>query len=149
MALAIATIANSIAALSVTGVTIKDIDEIPVGVDPNQPTIIPLPDYMTNFDVEIDSFGPGSTAKMSVYYTLNYRLCYKPADAGRSDTIEYYDNMVAAATAFLDAVLAADTVTGSIDVKPEAITNMGIVNDPADNSFHGCDIGLRVMEFVN
>ena len=149
MALATATIANSIAALSVTGVTIKDIDEIPVGVDSRQPTIIPLSDYMTNFDVEIDSTGPGSTAKMTVYYTINYRLCYKPADAGRSDTIEYYSNMIGAATAFLDAVLAADTLTGSIDVKPEEVTNMGVVEDPTANSFQGCDIALRVMEFVN
>ena len=149
MALATATIANSIAGLSVSGVTIKDIDEIPTAVDPRQPTILPLPDYMTDFDVERDSFGGGSTAKMTVSYTLNYRLCYKPVGSGRGNTIEYYDNLIAACTAFLDAVLAIETLSGLIDILPVGITNLGIVNDPADNSFYGCDIALRVMEFVN
>lgn len=149
MALATATIANSIAALTVTNLSIKDVDEIPAKVDPRQATLIPLPNYITGFDVERDSFGGGSTAKMTVSYTLNYRLCYTPIGRGRAGKIEYYDTMIDMCMAFLDAVLAIDTITGAIDIMPEAITNMGLVNDPSDNVYIGCDIALRVMEFVN
>ena len=147
MALGIATIANAIAALSVTGLTIKDIDEIPPQADQSISTLIPLPDYMTDFEVELDSFGGGSTAKMTVWYTLGYRLCYKPVGAGLD--LEYYDNMIALAAAFLDAVLAIETISGCEGIMPIGVVNMGVVNDPADNSYIGCDIFLRVQEFVN
>ena len=148
MALAFDTVANSIAALSVTGLTIKDIDEIPPKVDIRAPTLIPLPDYVTDFDVDLDSFGGGSTAKMTVTYTLGYRMCYKPAGSGRDD-LEYYDDMIKLVADFLDAVLAIETLTGAIDIMPLEVVNMGLVNDPADNSYVGCDIRLMVQEFVN
>lgn len=147
MALAIATVVDSIAALSVTGLSIKDMDEIPPGVEVSQPTLIPLPDFMTDWEIETQSFGPGSSAKFDAFYTLNYRLCYIPVGAGKP--LEYFDNMVSMVAAFLDAVIAASPVTGSITLTPVAVFNMGIVNDPADQSFYGCDIAIRVMEFIN
>ena len=147
MAIGIATIANAIAALSVTGLSIKDIDEIPPQADQSISTLIPLPDYMTDFEVEIDSFGGGSTAKMTVWYTLGYRLLYKPVGAGLD--LEYYDNMIALAAAFLDAVLVIETISGCEGIMPVGVVNMGVVNDPADHEYIGCDIFLRVQEFVN
>jgi hypothetical protein len=149
MSLAITTITDSISKLSVSGLVIKDIDEIPVGVDARQPTLIPLPDFVTNFVMIRDSFGGGTTAKMTVSYTLGYRLLYKPVGAGRE--LEYYDNLVSMAGLIMDAILAIDTLTGLVDIEPEAngIINMGVVNDPAGNAFLGCDIRMRVKEFVN
>ena len=148
MALQIAAVANSIAALSVTGVSLKDVDEIPSSIDKRAPTILPLPDYVTNFAFERDSFGGGG-ALMTVSYTLNYRLCYKPVGQGRQKTIEYYDVMVDKVALFFDAVMAIDTLTGAVDIAPDGITNMGIVNDPSDNEFIGCDLAVRIVEFVN
>ena len=147
MALGIATIANAIAALSVTGLTIKDVDEIPAEADPRLSTLIPLHEYMTDFEVELDSFGGGSTAKMTVWYTLGYRLLFKPLGAGRE--FEYQANMIAMVAAFLDAVLAIETISGCEGIIPISITNMGNVVDPAENWYVGCDIHLRVQEFVN
>ena len=149
MALALATVTNSIAALSVTGLTIKDLDEIPAKADPRQATLLALPAFVTAFEMVRDSFGGGSEAKMSASYTLNYRLLYAPAGQGRAGTLENYDNMVALVTAFLDAAMAIDELTGAVDIVPAGITNMGLVNDPADNQWIGCDIALRVLEFVN
>lgn len=148
MALQIAAVANSIAALSVSGVTMKDVDEIPTGVDTRAPTILPLPDYVTNFEVERDSFGGGGALR-SVSYTLNYRLCYKPVGQGRHKTIEYYDVMIDKVALFFDAVMAVDTLTGAVDIAPDGVTNMGLVNDPSDNEFIGCDLAVRITEFVN
>lgn len=147
MALGLATVVSSIAALSVTGLSIKDMDEIPVGVEVAQPTLIPLPDFVTDWELETQSFGPGSSAKFDAFYTLNYRLCYVPVGAGQQ--LEYFDDMVSMFTAFFDAVIAASPVSGSIGLAPASVTNMGIVNDPAENSYYGCDISVRVMEFIN
>jgi len=147
MALALATVVTSIAALSVTGLTIKDMDEIPAEVKGRKAMLIPLPDFVTDWELETQSFGPGSSAKFDASYTLNYRLCYKPVGAGRS--LEYFDDMVSMIASILDAVIAASPVSGSIMLTPVAVFNMGIVNDPSDNSYYGADIALRVMEFVN
>jgi len=147
MALQIAAVANSIAALSVSGVSLKDVDEIPAGVDKRSPTILPLPDYVTNFAVERVSFG-SSTALQNISYTLNYRFCYKPVGQGRQKTIEYYDEMIDKVALFFDAVMAIETLTGAVDITPAGVTNMGIVNDPSENEFIGCDLAVRILEFV-
>ena len=149
MALAIATVADSISKISVSGLVIKDIDQIPAGVDGRQPTMIPLPDYLTDFNMERDSFGGGSTALMTVTYRLNYRLCYKPAGSGRSNALDWFDNMVAMVGLILDAVLAIEVMTGTIDIVPVNVFNVGLVNDPADNAFYGADLSFQVKEFVN
>ena len=148
MAQQIAAVSNSIAALSVAGVTLKDVDEIPASIDKRAPTILPLPDYVTNFEVERDSFGGGGALR-TVSYILNYRLCYKPVGQGRTKTIEYYDVMIDKVALFFDAVMAIDTLTGAVDIEPAGVTNMGIVNDPAENEFIGCDLAVRITEFVN
>jgi len=149
MALAISTVADSISKLSVTGLTIKDINEIPAGTDSRGKTLIPKPNFMTDFSMERDSFGGGSTAKMTVNYTLNYRMLYKPVGAGRQNVLEYYDDLTSMIGLVLDAVLAIDTLTGTVDIVPLSVTNMGLVNDPADQAWYGCDFAFRVMEFVN
>lgn len=148
MALQIAAVANSIAALSVSGVTLKDVDEIPASVEGYTPTILPLPDFVTDFVVERDSFGGGSALR-TVSYILHYRFCYKPIGAGSQETIEYYDEMIDKVALWFDAVMAIDTLTGAVDIEPAGVTNMGIVNDPAENEFIGCDLAVKITEFVN
>jgi hypothetical protein len=147
MALAIATVVDSISKLSVSGLTIKDMDEIAGAVDPRAPTLFPMADFITNVQFARNSFGGGSIAKMTLSYTLNYRLCYKPVAAGRS--IEYFDNMVAMCGLVLDAIMAIDTLTGCVDTVISNVQNMGIVMDPSDNQFYGCDMSFIVTEFVN
>lgn len=149
MALQIAAVANSIAALSVSGVTIKDVDEIPAKVDPRASIIMPLPNFATDWTHEVDSLGTGNSRMQTMWYTLNYRLCYKRVGAGRVSTIEHYAGMVAKAALFFDAVMAIDTFTGGVEMLPAGITNMGLVNDDSDNIFIGCDLAVRVQEFVN
>ena len=148
MALQIAAVANSIAALSVSGIVMKDIDEIPIAVGVRSSQIIPLPDYVTDFVMERDSFGMGS-AKMTVHYTLNYRLLYKKVGVGRQNVIANFADMIAKCALWWDAVMAIDTFTGGVDIEPAGIRNMGNVNDPSDEIYVGCDISVRVQEFVN
>jgi hypothetical protein len=95
-----------------------------------------------------DSYGGGSVAKMHIDYNLNYRLCYAMVEAGRG-LFEVYPEMVRVAYRFLDAVIAIDTLTGLEDIYPANTVTFGYVQDMAGNSFHGCDIVIHVMEFIN
>lgn len=147
MTLQLSTLAHSLTQLEVMGLVIKDIHEIPAEVGTRTPMLIPAPDFMTEFSMERNSFGGGSSAKMTVTYTLNWVLCYVQAGAGRA--LEYYDDMIDLTTRYLDAVLAIDVINGSIDVVPISVTGMGIVTDPAGVEFIGCRISLRCQEFVN
>lgn len=149
MALSLTTITNSISRLSVPGLTILDVDEIPAVVDMRTSCMMPLPDFLTDFEMTRDSYGGGSTADMTVGYTLHYRLFYRPVGTGRIVTIEAAAGLLEMVGKILDAVLAIDTIDGVEDITPQDVTNMGIVNDPSDNQWHGCDFSFRVMEFVN
>ena len=150
MALAIATIADSIAAVSVSGVTIKDLNEIPEAVTLRDcPVLFPRPDgFVTDLAVKRDSFGTGAVAKMTVTYILTYTFCHAPIGSGRG-LFDVYDNMIANAFAIIDAIITNDTVTGLVDLQVDDALNFGPVEDPSGNVFHGCEIQLYVMEFVN
>ena len=79
------TIATSIAGLSVSGVTIKDLDGISEQVHARAcPLLYPKPDgFMSNLRVERDSFGPASNARKTVRYTLSYVYLHAPIGEGR------------------------------------------------------------------
>lgn len=149
MTLSFTTISDTISKLAVAGVTIKDIDEVPTSGD-RVPIVIPLPDFITGFSMERDSFG-GASAKMTVTYTLNYRLLFIKAGAGRSNTIEALNGLTEKIGLFLDAILAVGVVVGVEDLTPSsnAVTNMGLLNAPDDEAYYGCDFHLDCMEFVN
>jgi hypothetical protein len=49
----------------------------------------------------------------------------------------------------IDAVILNDTITGCVDIRPRDVINMGIVNDPSEKEYYGCDFQFEVMEFVN
>lgn len=148
MSLQINTICESISDLNIAGVKIRGLDEIPEAVEQRQPTIFPKPDgFVTDFTVERNSFG-GASEKETVHYTLNYRLCHTPLGSERGLFVSY-PAMVECAFAFLDAIIGLGVLTGAVDILPADAVNFGPVSDPAGNMFHGCDIQLRVMEFVN
>ena len=151
MALQIATVADSISKLSVAGATLKDIDELPKkGTVRNTPVIIPKPNgFLSNFKPERDSFGPGTTAKITVTYTLTYRLLHSEIGTGRTGIFSTYAAMVAITSLFLDAIIANDTVTGAVDLEAADVTEFGPVADPMGKMFHGCDIAINIMEYVN
>ena len=152
MTLSFQTISNTIAALSVSGVTLKDIDEVPTTGD-RVPIILPRPDFITNFGLveEETAMGAPSVRPMTVRYTLNYRLLFKEAGVGRSNTIEALNGLTEKIGLFLDAVLAMDDTTGVEDLVPSAnaVTNMGLVNAPNDEEYYGCDFHLDITEHVN
>lgn len=150
MALALTTVTNSIAALSVSGVTILDIDQIPPDASAiRAPVMFPEPlNFVSNFRMTRDSFGGGSSAKMTVRYTLTYTFCHHQAGMDRAP-FSQYAAMVDKAADILDAILAIDVFSGCVDIVPQAIPEFGPVPDPAGNMYNGCRIQLDIQEFVN
>lgn len=149
MALNTVTVADSIAGLSVSGVTLKDLDEIPNGVLARDcPLILPAPDFIQIAEITRDTYGSGSDAKWTFEYTLNYRLFYAPVGTERT-LGNIYPGLVAKAMLFADAVIANDDLTGATDSNFGGLSGLGVVTDPSDELFWGCDIQINITEFVN
>lgn len=148
MALQLETICTSIAAISVTGLTIKDIDEIPETLDLAGPTLYPNPEaFITDFVATYDSFGTG-TAKKTVTYRLNYRLSFSPV-GGTLATFEAYSRMLSLAIDVMDAIMAQASIGGAVLADNPTIGQSGVLTDNSNNSRWSCDLSLKITEFVN
>jgi len=149
MTIQLVTIADSISKISVSGLTIKDVDQIPTSINQREcPLLIPNPEnYVSNALIEVDSFGTGTDRKMTLTYNLNYILIHSMVGGGRVHVMDAYSGMLTKACAFLDAFYALSSLTGAVDFWAElsdpAITSVGELD------FHSIGIQLKIKEFVN
>lgn len=153
MALNSTGIASAVAALSVTGVTIKDIDEIPDAVDiRNLPIMYPSPsEWMRGASAEPSTgsttFGTPSARMWTFNRIFRYVYLHAPAGTGRG-IAEHYSAMTAKVDAILEAFTLLDI--SDIDVMTIEIGTYGKIGDPAESqSFYGCLIDLQMRERVN
>jgi hypothetical protein len=143
---AFATITNSIAALSISGVTIKDIDEILQTARMICPVLLPQPnDFVTDFEPTFQSFGSNGTPKIDLNYTLHYVYLHCEAGGGLSQ-LDIYAGLMTKLSAILVALLSNDAVTGLVDMKPD-IGNIGVIEDPSGNQYWGVMFSLRILEY--
>lgn len=150
MSLQLATITASIAALDVAGVNIRGIDAIPESLTTRgTPALFPEPNgFVTNFIARHASFDSGADAPKTVEYDLTYTFCFAPVGTARS-ILDIYGEMLRAAFAVWDAILAHDAIAGAIDFQPKNNLYFGLVVDPAGGKHHGCQFIFHVKEFVN
>jgi hypothetical protein len=148
MTISIVTIADSISKLSVTGVTIKDLDQIPDSVNNGDcPMVIPNPDgFMSSPELERAAMSSGTSSVWDIRYTITYRFLHSEIGLGMG-LLDKYHLMVDKVMDFVDKILISDSVTGLVDLELEDISSFGPVSDPSGKMFHGCDIMLRVLEF--
>jgi hypothetical protein len=152
MSLDAGAIATGIAALTVTGISIKDITAIPEQVQPRDcPILFPSPNgWMAGGNGE-PSNGPATfgspTGRMWVFNrVLNYVYLHSSIGAGRGliDNIPgMSDNVDAIITKLLELDLA------QVDIQNISIGAFGELNDPGGNSFFGTTIAVTVREKVN
>lgn len=149
MALSADTVATSIAGLTIPGVTVRDLDEIPEKVAGRDcPLLYPKPDgFFGNLCVERDSFGPPGEARKTARYTLTYAYLHAPIGEGRG-LFDVYKGAVQNVLAILDAVIAADDLNGAVDFNPAAVLRFGVQVDPSGQPFHGTMLQFEVTEFV-
>ncbi len=144
----IATVADSISNLSISGVTIKDIDQIPDSARMLTPLIIPrLPRFITDISVTFDTFGSNGTPKISTNYTLNYMFIYCEVGSGLG-SFGIFGGLISKLSTILDTINSNDAISGAVDTKLSGIGDIGVITDPAGNEFWGLEFSLRVLEYT-
>ena len=152
MTLSTANIAAGIAALTVTGVTIKDIDEIPDGIlGRDCPILYPHPDSFVQGgagagDEGLETFGTPTTRFWLFNRTYRYMYAHDIAGAGRG-LKDHYPDMCANLDAILEALVEMD-VSG-IDVQSVTTGAFGLMTDPSGTQFYGFALDIVVREKVN
>ena len=147
MTLAISTVCTSIAALTVDGVKIRDLDNIPPNATRLMPILFPIPSgEVSNITATRESFGGGSSAKVNVEYDLNYLFLYDIIGGGRTG-LDWEQDRVEKWQAICDAILSIDVIDGAVDVWPVGNMEFGTFDDPAGNHYLGCLMTFHVIEF--
>lgn len=142
----ISTVADSIAGLTISGVTIKDIDQIPDTARLLCPLLIPKPDnFVTDISVSFETFGSNGGAKINTNYTLNYVFLF--CEIGGTGAFAAFAGLMTKLSAILVAINSNDTITGAVDVKINSIGNIGVITDPAGIEYWGLEFSLRVLEY--
>jgi len=142
-------IVTGISTLSVSGVTMCDIDAIPTKASTNLPVFFPRPqDFVTNLVPKRVTYGNGTIAKIDLEYDLNYQFLYAMVGSGGSLLASYAD-MIALIALIVATILANDAVGGAVDIQLNGISNIGPLPDPGANAmYHGAEISLHVLEFA-
>ena len=153
MTLATVAITNAIDDISISGVSIKNLSNIPEAVTPNDcPILFPDPrSFISGVSVEWDSYGTDALANKHITYNLTYTFCFEPIGAGRG-MLDIFDPWMDAVLAIMDGFIAASLTfnsVGGVEVNLQEVTPFGVIQDLAGNQFHGCQFVLQVIEFIN
>lgn len=141
------TVATSIAGLTVTGVTIKDLNAIPDTGSMLTPIMFPQPNgYMSNTSMTFESFGSNGTAKMNLEYDLNYVFLYAEVGSG-VNAFAPYSGLITKLAAILVTIFSNDAISGLVDMKLGSVGNVGVIADPAGTNFWGVLFTLHVLEY--
>lgn len=144
----IATVAASIAGLTISGVTNKGIDAIPESASMLCPLLIPQPDnFVTGLTYARQTVGSMGSAKIDCNYTLNYVYLHCETGSG-INTYAPYAGIISKLETILEKILANDVVSGAIDIQISSIGTIGTIQDPAGNQFWGLMFSISVLEFT-
>lgn len=153
MALSSTTIATAIAALSVSGVTIKDITSVPDSITVRDcPILYPSPaQWMAGGTAEpgtgSTTFGTPSTRSWTFNRTYKYVYLHAPAGSGRS-IAEHYSGLTSKADSIFEALVTLD-VSG-VDVMAVTMGEYGVLNDPSEtNKYFGFLVDITLRERIN
>lgn len=151
MALNGAGITSAIAALSISGVTIKDVASIPQNVyDRDCPLLFPQPGSWMEGGQALSenntTFGTPSTRYWTSSHKLNYVYLHSEIGSGRG-VADVYTDAVANVEAILTALITLD-VSG-VDVESVSNGSIGNITAPSGKRFTGCEISVSVRQRIN
>lgn len=142
-------ITDAIATISVSGVTIRDKDELTGSFVAKPNTLFPNPEgFITDFSLDYESFTRGASALVNINYTLNYRFIGTAiGDLGTMGAA--YNDMINKVVLIINAMISTTApYDGKVDMELRGVT-IGAREDPAGNVYHGADIALRISEMQN
>lgn len=142
----LATVTNAIEGLTISGVTIQDVDEIVEDMSMMPATLAPRPeDFITSVFVTRDE---SSGRLLQLRYTLNYRYYHCPIAGGLGGIFASYSALVTKIVAIQLKFMDDAALAGATDYMDASPMNIGPVQDPAGNWFLGCEFVLTIMQFV-
>lgn len=152
MALSTATISAAIAALSISGVTVKDLSGIPTRITSREcPIMYPSPRNWKSGGTAEPSTGSATFGTASTRFWIfnrQYQYIYLHAAVGEGRTIaEHYTAMSAKEDAILTALVALDVA--DVDVKDISVSDYGIIPDPSGAEFFGFALSVTLREKIN
>ena len=137
------TVTNSVAALSISGVTVKDADEIASSIGLGFAVLCPRPDnFITGLSV--NPVNINKTA-LDIRYTLNYQ--YFHCEIG-GDLFSDYSALITKLALIIKAFSADDTLSGAVDNGAPRLGSIRPISDPSGNVYHGCDVSIDVLQFL-
>lgn len=140
------TVTNAIEALSISGVTILDVDEIPDTMGLDNHVLAPMPaGFISDIELTRDE---QSAQWLTLKYTLHYRYYHVRIQGGIGGLFAAYSGLITNCAAILLAFGNDATLSGAVDNQEPQITDIGPVSDPAGNAYHGFDISLRITQFL-
>lgn len=144
-----ASIVSAISQLTITGITIKDIDEVAASWVSLPKVLYPnIDDFVTNFELNYPTFVQDGTGPVDIKYSLNYR--YLSTQVGDMATVAVQSNLVLAEV--ISIVNKMLTVRAPYDgrvLMTLGDLSIGARLDPAGNQYFGADFALNVEEIQN
>lgn len=148
MTINVATVWDSISALSISGLTIKDIDQVSEAWEIRGATLYP------NITAPLELAAPvrqslgtvAGGAKKDIRYTLNYTFAYAAVGSTRGIK-DIMSGMFSMLALIYNAVTESDALPGSIDITPRISAASTVVQDPAGNQFWGLSLAFDVLEY--
>lgn len=140
-------VATAIAALTIPGITILDLDEMPQAVSERPlPLLGPSsndPSFLTDWASRRVSLQGNQVNE----YTLNYTLFHAPVGADRG-LFKQYPAMVENARRVVEALQAEPPrVDGCKSIALAGMPAFGAVFDASGQQFHGATFAIRIVEF--
>lgn len=149
VSLYLASITDAISQISVSGVTIKDKDQISGSWIGTPNVFYPHQDnWIENFSIRYDSVLQGADAPMTISYTLNYRFLGVEVGDMAANPVSY-SALVDKVIAIINALIA---VPGPYSGKVQMVVSnpmLGPREDPAGNQYFGADLALNIEEQQN
>jgi hypothetical protein len=147
MTLAITTVSTSIAALSVAGVTICDLGNIPPSGERVCPILFPDPENpISNLTVTRQSYGGGSSRLEDAEYDLNYIYLHCELGAGRTG-LDFIEAAVQKVQLIFDAIEGVDVLSGAVDISFSPGIRVATIVDPSLKQYLGSNLTFHVTEF--
>jgi hypothetical protein len=138
---------EAISQLTISGISIKDVDEIPENPEMVLPVLFLNPDDPINtIEPVVQSFGSLGTAKLDMTYTLNY--LYLHGKVGTSLSLSsVLPGLLDAVALILETIFSNDVVDGAVDLANSTM-QIGVITGPNGAQFHGATFSFRVLEHV-
>jgi len=149
VSLNLANVATAISNISVSGVTVKNKDEV-AGSWTSKPNVLfPNPEnWVTGFGMTWDAMLQNASAPMTINYTLNYRFL-GVAVGDISAMPVSYSALVDKLILIINAIISTPApYSGRIEMKIGDVS-IGPKIDPAGNNFYGADFAVNISEMQN